>query len=32
MQIYNSMTRKKEPFVPLHEGKVGIYCLRAHGL
>ena len=22
MQIYNSMTRKKEPFVPLHEGKV----------
>ena len=25
MQIYNSMTRKKEPFVPLHEGKVGIY-------
>ena len=26
MQIYNSMTRKKEPFVPLHEGKVGIYA------
>ena len=25
MQIYNSMTRKKEEFVPLHEGKVGIY-------
>ena len=22
MQIYNSMTRKKELFVPLHEGKV----------
>ncbi len=26
MQIYNSQTRKKEPFVPLHEGKVGIYA------
>ena len=26
MQIYNSMTRKKEEFVPLHEGKVGIYA------
>lgn len=25
MQIYNSQTRKKETFVPLHEGKVGIY-------
>ncbi len=26
MQIYNSMTRKKEQMVPLHEGKVGIYA------
>ena len=26
MQIYNSMTRKKEPFQPIHEGKVGIYA------
>ncbi len=26
MKIYNSMTRKKEEFVPLHEGKVGIYA------
>ena len=26
MQVYNSMTRKKEEFVPLHEGKVGIYA------
>ncbi len=26
MQIYNSMTRKKEEFVPLREGKVGIYA------
>lgn len=26
MQIYNSMTRKKEEFVPIHEGKVGIYA------
>ena len=26
MQIYNSQTRKKETFVPLNEGKVGIYA------
>ncbi len=26
MQIYNSATRKKEEFIPLHEGKVGIYA------
>ena len=26
MQIYNSMTRKKETFQPIHEGKVGIYA------
>jgi len=26
MQIYNSMTRKKEEFKPLHEGRVGIYA------
>ncbi len=26
MQIYNSQTRRKETFVPLHEGKVGIYA------
>ncbi|MBE5782629.1 MAG: cysteine--tRNA ligase [Clostridiales bacterium] len=26
MQIYNSQTRKKEEFQPLHEGKVGIYA------
>lgn len=26
MQIYNSMTRKKENFKPIHEGKVGIYA------
>ena len=25
MVIYNTMSRKKEPFVPVHEGKVGIY-------
>lgn len=25
IQIYNSLTRKKEPFVPLEEGKVKIY-------
>lgn len=26
MKIYNSMTRKKEEFKPIHEGKVGIYA------
>ena len=26
MQIYNSEHRRKEEFVPLHEGKVGIYA------
>ena len=26
MHIYNSQTRKKEEFKPLHEGKVGIYA------
>ena len=25
MQIYNTMTRKKEPFVPLREGEVSMY-------
>ncbi|MEQ8953920.1 MAG: class I tRNA ligase family protein, partial [Gammaproteobacteria bacterium] len=25
MQIYNSLTRKKEKFSPMQEGKVGIY-------
>ena len=26
MYIYNSQTRRKEEFKPLHEGKVGIYA------
>lgn len=26
MQIYNTQTRKKEEFIPLNEGKVGIYA------
>ena len=26
MYIYNSMTRKKQEFIPVHEGKVGIYA------
>ena len=26
MQIFNSKTRRKEEFVPIHEGKVGIYA------
>ena len=25
MKLYNTMTRKKEDFVPLHEGRVGMY-------
>ena len=25
MKIFNTVTRKKEEFIPLHEGKVGIY-------
>ena len=32
MQIYNSQSRRKETFVPLHEGKVGIYYVRPYGL
>ena len=26
MNIFNSMSRRKEEFVPVHEGKVGIYA------
>ena len=26
MWIYNTMSRKKEELVPLHEGKLGIYA------
>lgn len=26
MQIYNSLSRKKEEFIPIHEGKAGIYA------
>ena len=25
LQVYNTLTRKKEPFVPVREGRVGIY-------
>ena len=25
LQVYNTLTRKKEPFIPLHEGFVGMY-------
>ena len=25
LTIYNSLTRRKETFVPLHEGRVGMY-------
>ena len=26
MYVYNTLTRKKEPMIPVHEGKVGIYA------
>ena len=26
MRIYNTQSRRKEEFVPIHPGKVGIYC------
>ena len=26
MKIYNTQSRRKEEFVPIHPGKVGIYC------
>ena len=25
IRVFNTLTRKKEEFVPLHPGKVGIY-------
>ena len=25
LQIYNTLTRKKEPFTPIHEGEVRMY-------
>ena len=28
MKLYNSMTRKKEEFVPLEPGKVKMYCVQ----
>ena len=31
MQIYNSQSRRKETFVPLHEGKVGIMAGNVYG-
>ena len=31
MQIYNSQSRRKETFVPLHEGKVGIMAGHVYG-
>ena len=27
MKIYNTLTRQKEEFVPVHPGKVGMYVL-----
>lgn len=32
MQIYNTMTRQKEEFVPIEPGKVRLICLRANGV
>jgi cysteinyl-tRNA synthetase len=25
LQLYNTLTRKKEPFIPIHEGRAGMY-------
>ena len=27
IQIYNTLTRKKEPFIPIEEGKVSMYVM-----
>ena len=32
MKLFNSMSRKKEEFVPITPGEVKMYCLRPHGL
>ena len=32
MKLYNTLTRKKEEFIPLQEGKVSMYVLRAYGV
>ena len=26
LKLYNTLQREKQPFVPLHEGRVGIYA------
>jgi hypothetical protein len=30
LRIFNSQTKKKEEFLPLHEGKVGMYAVLLH--
>ena len=30
MKLYNTLTKKKEEFVPLQEGKVTHVCLRTY--
>ena len=32
MKLYNTLTKRKEEFVPIEEGKVQNVCLRAYGL
>ena len=27
MKLYNTLTKQKEEFVPVHEGKVGMYVI-----
>lgn len=32
MKIYNTLSKKKEEFVPIEEGKVRMYVCEMHGL
>ena len=32
MKLYNTLTKQKEEFVPVHEGKVGMYVLWTYGI
>lgn len=32
MKLYNTLTKQKEEFVPVHEGKVGMYVCRSYSI